>query len=292
MNIIYLNGEYVTKENAKISIMDRGFLFGDGVYEVIPVFDGHMLGLTEHLQRLEKSLNAIELPTPLTQAEWATVLNTLLEKNKQTSATLNLYLQVTRGAEEFRHHDFPNVTKPTIIAFCMPVTPKSRNILSLGFSAITLEDTRRRDCSIKTINLLPNILLYEQAKRTGSIEAILIRDGFALEGTSSNLFIVTNNELWTPPLSDHILHGVTRQLIINLAHDNKIPCWEKNISTSLLQKADEIWVTGSSKEICPIVQLNDKPVGTGKTGPLWHRMMKLYEQHKQSIQKQKIYGTL
>jgi len=284
MPIVYLNGEYLPQEEAKVSVMDRGFLFGDGVYEIIPIYDGHMVGLKEHLQRLKRSLTAIHMTPPMTDEEWINVFNQLLERNNKTSGTHNIYLQITRGPGETRSHALPETYQPTVIAFCVPPRARPRKELNKGFSAITLDDSRRRDCSVKAITLLPNILLYEEARKVGAAEAILIRNGEAVEGTSSNLFVVMNNVLLTPPLSSNILAGITRQLILKLAKEKNIPCRETTITKDMLHDASEIWLTGSSKEIFPITKLDDKPVGEGKVGPIWERMMDYYEAYKTALQ--------
>ncbi|MCB1827249.1 MAG: aminotransferase class IV [Coxiellaceae bacterium] len=285
MSIIYLNGQFVEQEEAKVSVMDRGFLFGDGVYEVVPVYDGHMVGLQQHLDRLKHSLSMIHMNPPLSDEQWINIFEDLLEKNNATTGVQSIYLQVTRGPEETRRHVLPQTYTPTVLAFLTTPKTHSRADLDKGFSAITLDDSRRRDCNIKAITLLPNILLYEEARRAGAAEAILIRNGEALEGTSSNLFIVINNELITPPLNNHILGGVTRELIINLAKQHNIPCEEKSITQAMLEQANEIWMTGSSKEIYPIIKLNEKPVGEGKVGQLWNKMMDYYEAHKNAVRK-------
>jgi len=285
MPIIYLNGEYLPQEDAKISVMDRGFLFGDGVYEVVPVYDGYTLGLEEHIDRLDKSLASIHMQATLSLDGWKKVLNELLERNDKKTGEHSIYIQVTRGADETRNHAIPSAYQPTVLAFCTPSKSQPRHTLEKGFSAITLDDTRRRDCGIKAITLLPTILLYEEVKKVGALEAILIRNGQALEGTSSNLFVVINDQLLTPPLNNQILGGVTRELIIKLAKENDIHCLEKSISEPMLHDASEIWMTGSSKEIVPITKLNDKPVGTGKVGPFWQRMIDYYQEHKLSIRK-------
>ncbi len=282
MSIVYLNGEFLAQEQAKISVLDRGFLFGDGVYEVIPIFDGHFLGLNEHLSRLQRSLDAIQLQSPATPEQLKQVFHELLVRNNKTKGDHNIYLQITRGPDTTRSHAFPKTIKPTIVALCTPAKSTPRNIAKQGFSAITLDDSRRRDCHIKAITLLPNILLYEEAKKAGAIDAILIRNGEAMEGTSSNLFIVKNNELYTPPLSAYILEGITRNLIVKLAKEHHIACHETMIQEEMLASADEIWLTGSSKEICPITQLNGKSVGNGKVGPVWSQMMDYYEAHKKA----------
>lgn len=280
MNIVYLNGNYLPQEKATISIMDRGFLFGDGVYEVIPVFNGKFFGFDEHIARLEKSLQSIEIKNPHTPPEWKIIFETLLEKNKKTAGNYSCYCQVTRGADKERSHLFSNQLTPTVVAFISPFKSKTAEQMEKGFSAITEEDSRHGNCYIKAVNLLPNILHMQKAHRQEAIEAILIRDGNAMECTSSNLFIVKNNQLITPPLSPKILSGVTRSYIIKLAHQNHIDCVERNITVNELKNADEIFITGSVKEVCPIVMLDDQLVGNGKVGPLSKKMVALYEASK------------
>ena len=282
MNIVYLNGHFIPQEKAQVSIMDRGFLFGDGIYEVIPVFNGKLFGFQEHMARMEKSLNAIHMKNPLTHTKWKSILENLLIQNNKTVGNHSCYCQVTRGADETRKHSFPNHLTPTVVAFVAPAASHSADELQKGFYAVTINDARRRDCFIKAIALLPNILHLQEAKSKGAVEAILIRNDEALEGTSSNLFIVKNEKLFTPPLSHHILDGITRKLVIQLATENHIPCEEKTITANELNHADEIWVTGSVKEICPIVKLNDHPVGKGVVGPIWKRMVHLYEAYKKN----------
>lgn len=282
MAIVYLNGSFVPQEKATISIFDRGFLFGDGIYEVIPAHDGHLIAFEKHIHRLNDGLEKLLMPIPLSDQEWKSVIKQLLELNEKIQGVHSIYIQVTRGAEETRRHALPKDCKPTVVAFLTKAITQARQDLINGFSAITLEDTRRRDCSMKAINLLPNILLHDQAHRAGAAEAILLRDGNAVEGTSSNLFIVLDGKIITPPLNSFILGGVTRELVLQLAEQNRLPFSEENITESMLHSAHEIWVTGSSKEIYPIVKLNGKPVGDGMVGPIWHQMMDYYEQHKQS----------
>lgn len=282
MNMIYLNGEFVTEENAKISVLDRGFLFADGVYEVIPIFGGRMLGVDEHLERLQESLEAIHMPMPYSKTEFKQIFQELLLKNQKTDCDVNIYLQITRGIGTIRNHAIPEKLSPTIVAYCTPAKKLSRQLAERGFSAITLEDSRRRDCFIKSTSLLPNILLYEQARRAGALDAILTRNGEVTEGTTSNVFIVKDQQIFTPSISERILNGVTRQLIIHLAKENNIPCIEKSIPVIHLKQADEIWLTGSSKEICPITLLDNQPVGTGMVGPMWQRIMDFYEALKQT----------
>lgn len=282
MPIVYLNGQYLPQEKATISIMDRGFLFGDGIYEVIPVFNGKLFEFNQHVVRMNQSLAAISMQNPHTQDEWKIIFETLLQKNDQTSGNHSCYCQVTRGADTSRSHTFPTHLTPTVVAFITPFKSHSMTELEQGYSAITVDDSRRRDCYIKAITLLPNILNKRDAKSQGAIEAILIRNGEVMECTSSNIFIVKNNQLMTPPLSPAVLSGITRQLIITLANNNAIPCIETTITPAMLMDADEVWVTGSVKEICPILSIDGKIIGNGKVGALWRRMIMLYEDYKRT----------
>ena len=282
MTIVYLNGQFIQEEKATISILDRGFLFGDGVYEAIPVYQGHLFGLQQHLNRLEISLAAIKIPSPLPSEEWEDILHELLVLNQTQHADQGLYLQITRGFQPVRNHAFPDMISPTVLAMCIPPKNTPLEVLHAGFSAITVEDKRRKECFIKATSLLPNILAYQEAHKSHHAEAIFIRNGEALEGTSSNLFIVKNGIIYTPPTTPFILAGVTRELLLQLAKENKVPYEEKSITENMLFNADEIWLTGSLKEIYPIVHLNNKPVGNNKVGPMWFTMKALYEKLKAS----------
>ncbi|MCX7125330.1 MAG: aminotransferase class IV, partial [Gammaproteobacteria bacterium] len=194
MTIVYLNGQFLPQEKATVSIMDRGFLFGDGVYEVIPVFEGKFFGFEKHIARLEKSLQAMKIKNPHIAEEWKSIFTTLLIQNEKTTGNCGVYCQITRGADTTRSHTFPDNLKPTVVAFITALKTTPLDQLEKGFSAITLDDTRRHDCYIKATNLLPNILYLQKAKSVGAIEAILIRNGEVLECTSSNVFIVKNED--------------------------------------------------------------------------------------------------
>lgn len=280
MAMIFINGEFIAEENAKISVLDRGFLFADGVYEVIPIFSGRMLCVDDHLNRLESSLAAIHMKMPFSAAEFKNIFHELLIQNNQTKNDLNIYVQITRGADTIRNHAISSKLAPTVVAFCTPTKSFPQKINNQGFCAIILEDTRHRDCYIKSTSLLANILLYEQARQAGALDAILTRDGEVTEGTTSNVFIVKENQILTPPCSKQILNGVTRQIILNIAKTKQIPYQEKPIPVALLKEADEIWLTGSTKEICPVTLLDKQPVGDGQIGPIWHQIMHFYEQEK------------
>lgn len=280
--LVYLNGEYVASSKAQVSILDRGFMFGDGVYEVIPVYSGKVFRLQEHLQRLQLSLDAVEVHCPLTDAGWSDIFSRLIKNNTDKEDAV-IYLQVTRGVMEKRTHSYSQKLQPTLLTMCWPheFPPQDRN--TKGNKAITLEDTRWLNCYIKSVNLLPNTILKQQAIESGAAESILIRDGKAIEGSSSNLFIVKDDIIRTPPKSRYMLGGITRELIIELCNENRIVVQEKDITEDELHDADEIWMTNSTSEIMPITTLNQHKVGKGETGEKWRRIIGLYHDYKQTV---------
>ncbi len=284
MSIIYFNGEFIPQEDAKISITDRGFTFGDGIYEVIPVYNGTAFRLPEHIQRLENSLANIRLKIDYKLTDWQRIFDELLTRNlTEFGKGLSLYLQITRGATAQRDHLLPNKPKPTIIAFCMPYVPNTIEKLAQGIKAITLPDLRWARCSIKSTNLLPNVLQRQEAEDQGAQEAILIKDGFAFECTSSNLFLVKDGVIVTPPKSHHLLGGITRDVILELAAKHNMPYAEQAIPETALTSADEIWISSSTREIRPILALNGKPVGDGTPGPIWWQLIQHYFAFKESL---------
>ena len=284
MNIVYLNGNFIPLDQAKISVMDRGFLFGDGVYEVIPVYHQRLFRVNQHLTRLRNSLHAIKLSININHEEWQTILNQLIQCNELTTEDFSIYIEITRGACEQRSFHFPIPTQPTIFARCMPQYTKSFEELAKGGSAITTPDTRWQNCYVKAITLLPSVLASQEAKEQNALDAIFIRNGHALEGASSNLFIVKNQKIITTPINHHILAGITRDLLIELMQKHHIDFEQRLINENELYEADEIWLTGSTKEILPIIALNSKPVGNGKTGPAWYKITKLYFDYKLEVQ--------
>lgn len=273
MPTVYLNGEFLPLEEARISPLDRGFLFGDAVYEVIAVYDRKCFCEAEHMQRLQRSLDAVEIKNPLSGAQWHEVFEKL---NQDGDKDQLIYMQVTRGAQSARSHHFDRNMKPTVFAMTMKL-PK---VKTEGVSAITLQDPRWDHCYIKSINLLPNILLYQKAHEQGATECILLRDNIVSEGTSSNVFVVKDDVIATPPNQDHILPGITRQHIIGIAEAHGLNVREAEISATALEEADEIWLTSTSKELTPVIELNNSPVGLGKPGPIWHTMYQYYQSSK------------
>jgi D-alanine transaminase len=275
--IVYLNGEFLPLESAKISVLDRGFIFGDGVYEVLPVYNGQLFRLAEHLQRLDNSLQAIRLADPLSRQQWVDILTTLVAHNQ--GGDQSIYLQVTRGPAK-REHNFPQLIQPTVFIMSEAV---QANLPSPGVKAITCPDIRWQRCDIKSIALLANILLRQQAVDVGAVEAILLREGYVMEGAASNVFVVIDGVAMTPPKSQYILPGITRDLILEVMQANQLPYQEIAITEAQLRSADEIWVTSSVREILPITTLDEKTVGSGKPGPIWSRVWQLYQNYKQQL---------
>ena len=272
---VYLNGQYLPLCDAKISVLDRGFLFGDGIYEVIPAYGGRLFRLQEHLTRLDNSLVRIRLGNPYSSEEWATILQPLLIKGQDQY----IYLQITRGVAPKRDHAFPEQISPTVFAMCSPIVPFPER--ETGVKAITLDDNRWGLCNIKAITLLANILLRQSAIEQGSAEAILVKDGYVTEGAASNIFAVIDGILVTPPKGEEILPGITRDIILELALANNIPFSEDIISLEALQSASEVWLTSSTREIIPVVQLDSATIADGKPGPVWEKMHQLFQVFKQ-----------
>lgn len=281
-NLVYLNGEFKPAAEASISIMDRGFMFGDGVYEVIPVYSGKIFRMKEHLDRLQRSLEAVEINNPLSMAGWADVFSKLTSENCSNQDCV-LYLQVTRGVMEKRNHAYSRNNPPTVLVMCWQHDYPLQDRDTKGVKAVTLDDTRWANCYIKSVNLLPNVMLKQQAIDRNAAESILIRDGNAIEGSASNLFIVKDDIIRTPPKNRFMLGGITRDLIIELCNKHKILVQEKEISEDQLHDADEIWMTNSTGEIMPVTTLNQHKVGKGVTGEVWHRVIGLYQAYKQSV---------
>lgn len=281
MKIAYLNDEYLPLEQARVSVLDRGFLFADGVYEVIPVYGGRLFRLDEHLDRLDGSLRGIRLANPLSSGQWRAVLTRLVEMNG--GGEQSVYFQITRGAAMKRDHLFPANVPPTVFAMSSPLKALDGRWLQEGASVVTIPDIRWQYCHLKTISLLPNVLMRQLAEERGADEAILIRDGMATECSVSNLFIVRDGTVVTPPKSEYLLPGITRDLLLELARRHGIPCRERDIPEAELAAADEIWITSSSKEVIPATRLNGGNVGDGRPGPLWRRMFDHYQEYKNRL---------
>ena len=277
MSIVYLNGEFKPIEEAAVSVLDRGFLFGDGVYEVMPVYGGQLFRLEEHLWRLGNSLDGVRISRPLDNPEWEALLRELVKLNAAVDASV--YLQVTRGVGP-RDHAFPVTASATVFAMVSPM-PEPAGLH--GVKAITARDIRWELCNIKAITLLPNTLLRQQALEAGATEAILHRDGKVTEGAASNVFVVVGGEVATPPKSAQLLPGITRDLVVELLQEASVPCDERPVSLDELRGAQEIWITSSSREIVPVTGLDGMPVSGGRAGRVWEAAHSLYQDFKARI---------
>lgn len=282
--ISYLNGEFMPASEARISPLDRGFIFGDGVYEVIPAYGTRLFRLDEHLQRLSDNLAAVRIRPPLTTDGLKNVLNDIVIRNREALGDeQSVYLQVTRGVAE-RDHGFPDRNvEPTLFIMSSALKPLSNTIAENGVAAITCEDNRWKNCHIKSTSLLGNILLRQQAHDNNAVEAILIRDGAVTEGAASNLFAVIDGMLTTPPTGPLLLPGITRNLVLELAQHNVIPATEATITPEQLRQASEIWLSSSTREILPVTTLDGAPVGSGRPGGLWRLMTKHYQSYKAQL---------
>jgi D-alanine transaminase len=273
---VYLNGQYLPLGDAKISVLDRGFLFGDGIYEVIPSYSGHLFHFQEHMERLENSLASIRLANPHDAEKWREILTPLLDASLDQS----IYLQVTRGVGPKRDHAFPEIVIPTVFAMCSNIVCFAD--LDSGAKAISVDDSRWGMCNVKATTLLANILLRQQAIEMGCAEAILVKDGYVTEGAASNIFAVIDGILITPPKSQEILPGITRDVILELASINNIAYSEDVISLDALKTASEIWITSSTREIVPVVELDNEVIANGKPGPVWKTINQLFQVYKRS----------
>lgn len=282
MNIVYLNGEYLPLEHACISPLDRGFLFGDGVYEIIVAHNGKLFASREHLLRLQESLKAIKLPIKVGIKTWEDIFIELIKRNKAENKDKYIYLQITRGADKKRTHIFPKGrVKPTVFVMLGDAHFPSYQELCKGYAAITCKDIRWSYCNVKAITLLANVLASQEAEINDATETIFIHDGYAVEGSNSNLFIVKDNVLMTPPKSKRLLGGITRELILKLAKQLKISCKVCNIAKQELFDADEVWVTSAARDVMPIVKLDKKLINKGKVGPVWQKVQKAYREFKE-----------
>jgi D-alanine transaminase len=274
----FFNGAFMSLSEVRISPLDRGFLFGDGVYEVIPAYGGKLFHCDAHLKRLQYSLDGIRLENPYTSAHWKILLNDLASMNGGGNQAL--YLQMTRGADIGRDHTFPKNSSPTVFAMCAPLPELPAALLKEGAKTVTLEDIRWQRCDIKCVSLLGNVLLRQTAVDQGCNEALLIRDGHATEGTASSLFIVHEHTLITPPKSTELLPSITRDVVMELASKHRLASQEARIPIAQLHTAQEVWLASSTREIYPVTELDGHKVGNGRPGDYWSQMYELFQRHK------------
>ena len=278
--LCHLNGELLPLAEARISPLDRGFLFADGVYEVIPVHRGRPFRLRQHLDRLDRSLAAIRLGNPHDAAGWWAILEPLLAAAGEPEVLI--YLQVTRGADPGRNHLFPAAPSPTVFAFASPYPVPGAELLEAGVAAALLTDIRWDRCDIKSVALLANVMLRQQAADQGAAEALLVRDGLLLEGSSSSVFMCVGGTLVTPPNDHRILPGTSRDAVLELAH-GWLPAEVCEIEARAVANCDELWIASSGRGVLPVTSLDGEPVGNGRPGPLWERMYARLQQHLDDV---------
>lgn len=278
--LVYLNGRLLPLEEARVSVLDRGFMLGDGVYELIPVYRRKPFRLDEHLRRLRHSLDGIRLPDPMSDAQWREVIGQVMAL--QPADDQSVYLQVTRGAAP-RDHAFPRNTPPTVLVMSNPLSRPDPAQFEQGVSAVSATDIRWGRCDLKTLNLLPNVLARQKAVEAGCAECILFRDGVLTEGAASNIFAVINGAILAPVKDHRVLPGITYDLVLELAQANGMAYEVRDIGEAEVRNADELWLTSSGREVQAIVELDGQPVGSGRPGPVYRRMYALYQDFKAAM---------
>jgi D-alanine transaminase len=280
MTVAFLNGEYLELEEARISPLDRGFLFGDGIYEVIPVHDSKPIGFSLHYDRMQEGLNAVEISLGWALEQWREVCDKLIEENG--GGNLAIYLQVTRGADTKRHHAFPEGITPTVFAFASELSVENMPSAVKRMRISSEEDKRWRRCNIKSTALLGNIIHFQKGRAAGNDETVLFNAaGELTEGAASNVFVVKDGVVSTPPLDHQVLPGITRLMLLDmLRKDGSIPVEERVVTLQEARVADEIWFTSSTKEVGPVIELDGNPVGTGQPGPVWEAAHRLFTARK------------
>ncbi|MGZ5660443.1 MAG: D-amino acid aminotransferase [Usitatibacter sp.] len=280
--IAHFNGKLLPLEEISISPLDRGFIFGDGVYEVIPVYDGAPLHAREHFERLQRSMDDIRLKNPHTVDEWIAATHALLAHHPGNQS---VYIQVTRGAPKKRDHVIPADLQPTVFMMCYPLASPSREAVENGVACVTARDFRWEKCHIKSTSLLGNVLARQISADAGATETILLRDGMLTEASASNVFVVKNGVVAAPPRDNLILLGITYELVARLAAEGELRLEIRPITEAELRGADEIWLSSSTKEVLAVTTLDGKPVGSGKPGPVFRRMHSLYQDFKSRLRK-------
>jgi D-alanine transaminase len=270
----YLNGQFLPLDEAKISPLDRGFLFGDGAYEVIPVYSRRPFRIDEHLRRLQQTLDGIRLPNPHTLEQWRALVERIVQDGDADD--LSVYIQVTRGADNKRDQAFPMGVAPTAFIFSAPLITPTAAQRETGIAVISALDNRWLRCDLKTVALLANVLLRQQAIDAGCVETIMLREGFLTEGAASNIFVVKDGVLLAPPKDHRMLAGITYDVVLELAAKHGMAYEVREIADAELRVADELWMTSSTKEVLPITTLDGLPVGDGKPGPAARQMYAWY----------------
>jgi len=278
--MVFLNGKFVPIDEARVSVLDRGFIFGDGVYELVPVYSRVPFRLDEHLARLERSLAEARIRNPHSRAQWRKVIYQLIDA--QPFDDQGVYFQVTRGVAK-RDHAFPKNAEPTVFMMSNPLVNPPQPQVEGGAAAVSAQDNRWLRCDIKSISLIGNVLLRQLSAEADAAETILFRDGRLTEASASNVFIVARGLILSPPKSSLILPGITYDVVAELARASAMPLEFREVTDAEVRAADEIWVTSSSKEVLAIVSLDGRKVGEGRPGPVFRRIYALYQEFKQKV---------
>lgn len=276
MNIVFLNGEYLPKDQARISVDDRGFVFGDGIYEVVRIIEGRIFAWSEHAARMARGLGVVRIPFSAADVDGLeAVCNRLVGDNDLKAGEATVYMQVSRGAAPRTHYFPPAGTPPTVYASASRFTP-SRDMREKGVKAITVPDFRWARCDLKTVNLMGAVLARQAAHEAGAYEALMIRDGMMMEGAATNAFAVIDGVVRTYPLSNYILPGITRQYVLDAARDAGVPVSEEPVTQAQMFAAPELFIVGTTTDVAPIVSLDGKPVGSGAPGPVTRKVQEAF----------------
>lgn len=282
MDTVFLNGEFMPMSQARISPMDRGFLFGDGIYEVVPSYDGKLVGWGPHMDRMQSGLDAVEIDVRIDHEEWRATAQELIERNGR--GNLAVYFHVSRGADTRRNHAYPEGITPTIYAFAyeIPPAPVADYRKATPYSVITAQDIRWRRCNIKSTALLGNVMHMQHGQSQGYSETILYNENNEItEAAACNVYVVNNGVVATPNLDHQKLPGITRYMLLAILRmDGSIPVEERVVTLDELRGADEVWLSSSSKDIVPVIKVDGAPINNGKIGPVWLAAQTLYSQKK------------
>ena len=286
-NMAFVNGRIMPLSQAYVSVEDRGFQFGDAVYEVVRSYDRKLFEPELHLARLDSSAKAISLDLVYSATRWHVILNKINETCRYRNA--KIYIQITRGAAP-RNHSFPARSKPTVVINARMMIPLPERLYQKGASVITVPDIRWGRCDIKTTNLLPNVIARQESKKQGFHEALFVRDGIVTEGTSSNVFALIDGRLRTPGVGSSILSGITRSCVLMLAKESGIPADEEDLPLERLLLAKEVFLTGTTVEILPVVRIDGEPVRDGKPGLLTRSLLKQFQELRSGKQPLRFLG--
>ena len=277
---VFLNGKFMPMEDAKVPVLDRGFIFGDGIYELVPVYSRAPFRLEGHLARMERSLSEVGIRNPYSRPEWTAIIDQMIEH--QPFDDQGVYWQITRGVAR-RDHSFPKDVEPTVFMMSNPLVNPSKEVVENGAPAVTAQDFRWHRCDLKTISLIGNCMLRQLSAEEGAIETIMFRDGKLTEASASNAYVVKDGVITTPGKTELILPGITLDVVFDIAARAKLPLEVRDVSEAEVRSADEVWVTSSSKEIVAIVSLDGKPVGSGRPGPVFRKAWQHYQDFKNEV---------